>query len=74
MHICLISLFLWIIVFAMELLNTALEECVDLISKDYSIAIKNIKDMASAAVFCFTMFNLVAQLYIFHEDLLGLFF
>lgn len=72
-HIWLISLFLWICVFAFELVNTALEECVDMISKEYSPTIKAIKDMASAAVFCFTMFNLVAQLYIFYDDLINLF-
>lgn len=72
-HIWLISLFLWICVFAFELVNTALEECVDMISKDYSLTIKAIKDMASAAVFCFTMFNLVAQIYIFYDDIKNIF-
>lgn len=72
MHIWLISLFLWICVFACELINTAIEECVDMISKEYSTTIKAIKDMASAAVFCFTIFNLVAQIYIFYDDIKAL--
>ena len=69
----LVSLFMWLIVMAMELINSAIEETLDLISKDFSSTIKAAKDMGSAAVFLFTMFNLVAQLYIFHEDFLFIF-
>ena len=65
---CLASLFMWLIVMSLELINTAIEESLDMISLDYSSVIKAAKDMGSAAVFLFIMFNLAAQLFIFHED------
>lgn len=39
------------LILAIELLNSAIEEGLDLSSKEYSINIKHAKDMASAAVF-----------------------
>ena len=41
----------WLLVMALELLNSAIEETLDLITKDSNIHVKYGKDMASAAVF-----------------------
>ena len=41
----------WLLVMTAELINTAIEEALNLITRDYNIAVKNAKDMASAAVF-----------------------
>lgn len=71
LHIWIISLFIWLIVMAMELINSAIEETLDLISKDFSPAIKAAKDMGSAAVFLFIVFNVFAQSFIFYEDFLS---
>ena len=40
----------WLLVMALELLNSAIEEAFDLISPDYNIHVKYGKDMASAAI------------------------
>ncbi|MCQ2443947.1 MAG: diacylglycerol kinase [Mailhella sp.] len=47
----------WFLVMAAELLNTALEETLNLITRDYNIAVKHAKDMASAAVFLMLALN-----------------
>lgn len=47
----------WFLVMAAELINTALEETLNLITKDYNIAVKHAKDMASAAVFLMLALN-----------------
>ncbi len=47
----------WLLVMMCELLNTALEETLNLITREYSIAVKNAKDMASAAVFLMLALN-----------------
>jgi len=41
----------WLLVMAIELLNSAIEETLDLITKDTNIHVKYGKDLASAAVF-----------------------
>ena len=41
----------WLLVMAIELLNSALEETLDLITKETNIHVKYGKDLASAAVF-----------------------
>jgi len=41
----------WLLVMAIELLNSAVEESLDLITRDSNIHVKYGKDMASAAVF-----------------------
>ena len=43
---------LWFIVLVTELLNTAVEAVVDLVSPDYHELAKKAKDIGSAAVFC----------------------
>ena len=53
----LIALGAWFLVMMAELINTALEETLNLITKDYNIAVKNAKDMASAAVFLMLALN-----------------
>lgn len=47
----------WFLVMMAELINTAIEETLNLITKDYNIAVKNAKDMASAAVFLMLAVN-----------------
>ena len=41
----------WLLVMMAELINTAIEETLNLITKDYNIGVNNAKDRASAAVF-----------------------
>jgi diacylglycerol kinase (ATP) len=41
----------WLLVMALELLNSAIEETLDLITKESNIHVKHGKDLASAAVF-----------------------
>ena len=53
----LIAMGAWFLVMMAELINTALEETLNLITKDYNIAVKNAKDMASAAVFLMLALN-----------------
>ncbi|MEP7456434.1 diacylglycerol kinase [Phyllobacterium sp. SB3] len=50
---------LFLPVLAIEALNTAIEEIVDHISRDYSIAARNAKDLGSFAVFCTLGVNVV---------------
>ncbi|MBO6002656.1 MAG: diacylglycerol kinase [Mailhella sp.] len=47
----------WLLVMMCELLNTALEVTLDMITREYSEAVKNAKDMASAAVFLMLVLN-----------------
>ncbi len=47
----------WLLVMMCELLNTALEVTLDMITKEYSEPVKNAKDMASAAVFLMLALN-----------------
>ena len=42
---------LWFILIIIELINTAIEKTIDLISLEKSIRIKEVKDISSAAVF-----------------------
>ena len=63
----------WLLVMVGEFINTALEEALDLITKDFSLGVKYAKDMASAAVFLLVLFNAALWLYLFGGDLLALF-
>ncbi|MBP3729958.1 MAG: diacylglycerol kinase [Mailhella sp.] len=47
----------WLLVMMCELINTALEETLNLITTEYNTAVKNAKDMASAAVFLLLAIN-----------------
>lgn len=53
----LIALGAWFLVMMAELINTAIEETLNLITKEYNIGVKNAKDMASAAVFLLLVVN-----------------
>ena len=48
-----------------ELINTAIEETLNLITKEYNIGVKNAKDMASAAVFLMLAVNAALWLCMF---------
>lgn len=65
----LLCLGVWSLVMVVELINTALEEALNLITLDYCIQVKNAKDMASAAVFLMLVGNAVLWVYIFWNDL-----
>ena len=43
---------LWFLVFVVELLNTAIEAVVDLVSPQFNELAKKAKDLGSAAIFC----------------------
>ena len=49
----------WLIVMCLELVNSAVEKAFDLITKDYSTAVKAGKDMLSAAVFIAICLNII---------------
>ncbi|MEG2005145.1 MAG: diacylglycerol kinase [Bilophila sp.] len=55
----------WIAVMVVELLNSAIEEAFDLISRDWNSQIKAGKDMASAAIFLTMLINAGLWLYVF---------
>ncbi len=65
----LIAVGAWLLVMMAELINTAIEEALNLITRDYNIAVKNAKDMASAAVFLMLALNAALWLCIFVLDL-----
>ncbi|EJN02119.1 diacylglycerol kinase [Phyllobacterium sp. YR531] len=55
---------LFLLLLAVEALNTAVEEVVDHISRDYSVAARNAKDLGSFAVFCVLGINAVFIVYV----------
>ena len=57
----------WLLVMALELLNSAVEEICDLVSPDYNIHVKYSKDMASAAIFVALCINAVLWLFMLWE-------
>lgn len=61
----LIALGAWLLVMMAELINTAIEETLNLITKEYNIGVKNAKDMASAAVFLMLAVNAALWLCMF---------
>ena len=61
----LIAMGAWLMVMMCELVNTALEETLNLITREYSESVKNAKDMASAAVFLMLALNAVLWFCIF---------
>lgn len=54
-----VLLFVNTLVLIVELLNTALETMADMISPDYDIRVKKVKDMGSAAVFLSLLLGLL---------------
>lgn len=74
-----ISKFEWIIillcigfVFALELLNTAIENISDFVSKDYHLLIKKTKDLSAGAVLIGAITAAIIGLIIFTPKILGL--
>ncbi|MBT9368997.1 diacylglycerol kinase [Rhizobium sp. CSW-27] len=57
------SLLLFLVLVAMEALNTAVEEIVDRISPEFSVVARNAKDLGSFAVFCLLLANGVLFFY-----------
>lgn len=67
-----ISIIEWLIiilvismVLALELVNTAIERCVDLVTKDYHDLAKAAKDVAAGAVFLMSLFSVIIGIVIF---------
>ena len=52
------ALFAWLVVMALELVNSACEKAFDLIDKNFRPEIKAGKDMLSAAIFIMVCFNI----------------
>ncbi|MEN5279252.1 diacylglycerol kinase [Brucella sp. TWI432] len=62
-HIAFFVLFL--ILIALEAINTAIEEIVDVVSPTYSTAARNAKDLGSFAVFCMIVVNVIYVCHVF---------
>lgn len=52
-------------VLALEMINTAIERCVDLVTKDYKELAKHAKDVAAGSVFVMSMFSIIIGTIIF---------
>lgn len=52
-------------VLALEMINTAIERCVDLVTKDYKELAKIAKDVAAGAVLVMSMFSVMIGILIF---------
>ena len=59
-------------VIALELINTALEYLVNLVSPDYNALAGKVKDISAAAVLCFSIGSFIIALIIFVPYLLAL--
>ncbi len=57
-------------VLALELINTAIERSIDLVTKDYKELAKIAKDTAAGAVFVMSMFSVIIGILIFLPKLL----
>ena len=64
MEWCILVLVIGMVI-ALEMVNTALERCVDLVTKDYKELAKNAKDVAAGAVLVMSMFSVVIGILIF---------
>lgn len=74
-----ITEWLWIVlssflVFVMEILNTVIENLVDLVTTDFHPLAKKVKDMAAAAVLSTTVFAVVTGLLIFMPKIINMFY
>lgn len=63
------SIIAWLFVIVTELLNSAIEEALDLITHEYSTKVKAAKDMGSAAVFILVLVNIFVQSLIYLPEL-----
>ena len=61
------------IVLTLEMVNTAIERCVDLVTKDYHELAKNAKDVAAGAVFVMSMFSVCIGIIIFLPKIIEMF-
>lgn len=68
----LLILFLIGMVISLELINTALERVVDLVTEEYHPLAKQAKDVAAAAVLTMAIIAAVAAIFIFYEPALVL--
>lgn len=68
---CLLILVIGIIL-ALEMVNTAMERCVDLVTKDYKELAKIAKDVAAGAVLIMSMFSVILGILIFLHKMLEL--
>ena len=60
-------------VLALEMVNTAIERCVDLVTKDYKELAKIAKDVSAGAVFVMSMFSAVLGILIFLPKIITFF-
>lgn len=63
------SIITWLFVIVVELLNSAIEEALDLITHEYSTKVKAAKDMGSAAVFILVLVNIFVQSLVYLTEL-----
>ena len=59
-------------VLALEMVNTAIERCVDLVTKDYKELAKIAKDVSAGAVFVMSIFSVVIGVIIFLPKIIEL--
>jgi len=59
-------------VLALEMVNTSIERCVDLVTKDYKELAKFAKDIAAGAVFVMSLFSIVIGMLIFLPKIMEL--
>jgi undecaprenol kinase len=60
--------------FALELVNSAIERLVDLITSEYHPLAKQAKDLAAGAVFLYAIFSVIVGFVIFASRVIQLFF
>ena len=60
-------------VIALELINTAIEAVVDLVTEEYHPLAKVAKDTSAAAVFVFAIIAIIVGIIIFLPKIIGLF-
>lgn len=60
------------IILALELINTSIERCVDLVTKDYRELAKIAKDASAGAVLIMSMFSVIIGIVIFMPKILAL--
>ena len=59
-------------VLVLEMINTAIERCVDLVTKDYRELAKAAKDVAAGAVLIMSMFSVIIGIIIFLPKILNM--
>ena len=60
------------VVLALEMINTAIERCVDLVTKDYRELAKIAKDVSAGAVLVMSMFSVILGILIFLPKIIEL--